>query len=99
MRLAARAARGGIAGAPEGEPRRRGGRPRLPPIGLLPPELVAIAATQRERPRSRALPYCCAPGERAEPRHGRGRTAPSARPTERAVIPGAEMGGCSGQSE
>jgi hypothetical protein len=45
MRLALRR---GMAGASNDERARRGGRPRLPPIGLLPPELVPMTAAQRE---------------------------------------------------
>jgi hypothetical protein len=38
----------GMAGASDDEPTRRGGRPRLPPIGLLPPESVPMTTAQRE---------------------------------------------------
>jgi hypothetical protein len=38
----------GMAGASNDERARPGGRPRLPPIGLLPPDLVPMTAPQRE---------------------------------------------------
>ena len=38
----------GMAPASDDEPTRRGGRPTLPPIGLLAPEFVPMTASQHE---------------------------------------------------
>ena len=45
MRLAS--GQGG-AGASKDKRTRRGGRPRLPPVGLLPPKLMPMTAAQRQ---------------------------------------------------
>lgn len=45
MRLASEP---GMTDAPDDESTRRGGRPRLPPIELLPPEFVPMTASQHE---------------------------------------------------